>query len=297
MASELGKWTKFTVYLPFVDEMVDRESIAWDFVDRPVVLVETDDEVIAQIREMFNEYSVPISAARSLNDVLEILNSVSLKEKKTVLIVNEELCSNESLIELNDAGRPVLVTYGSRFIIEKSDVHFRSILQTLPSVVMSRILNSSRAVAPVTATTATPVPAENEVDLTSLRVLIAEDNLVNQKVLKRLLAKLGVTHVDIAGNGQIAVDKEAATAFDVVFMDAQMPIMDGVEACRRICQRERSVENREVTPSVVFVTAQVLQAFQDECKAAGATSFLAKPCTVTSVGKCLKRICGETVTS
>ena len=97
--------------------------------------------------------------------------------------------------------------YASQFIIEKSYVHFCSILQTLPFVVMYWILNSSREVAPVTATMVASIPVKNEVNLMSLWVLIAKDNLANHKVLKQLMAKLDNMNVYIAGNSQIAVDK------------------------------------------------------------------------------------------
>ena len=76
-----------------------------------------------------------------------------------------------------------------------------------------------------------------------------------------------------------------------------MPVMDGLEACRRICQRH---SNQQAAygdlptppgPKIIFLTAQVTPAFKEECREAGATSFLAKPCTIESLGKCLHQYC------
>ena len=61
--------------------------------------------------------------------------------------------------------------------------------------------------------------------------MIAEDNLVNQKVLVRILNKLGVKNIVVVDNGQKAVDKEGSEKFDLVLLDMQMPVMDGIGKC------------------------------------------------------------------
>ena len=113
------------------------------------------------------------------------------------------------------------------------------------------------------------------VDYGSLRVLIAEDNLVNQKVLARNLNALGMVHVTIVDNGQEAVDIANEKTFDVIFMDMQMPVMDGLEACRQIVNRKRNTD--ELTPRIIFVTAHALTNFQDDAQAAGGSGFISKP--------------------
>jgi CheY-like chemotaxis protein len=103
--------------------------------------------------------------------------------------------------------------------------------------------------------------------------------------------RLGVKHVEIVGNDQQAVDREAAEPFDRIFMDVQMPIMDGVEACRRISARRQSNHSHSVA-TVVFVTAQVSVSFEAECYEAGASDFISKPCNNQSVGACLQQLYG-----
>ena len=92
--------------------------------------------------------------------------------------------------------------------------------------------------------------------------------------------------VDIVGNGQEAVDLERTNPFDLVLMDLQMPVLDGLGACRQIVARPTG--DHSIAP-VIFVTAHVSHDFKNQCIAAGAVDFLSKPCKLTRVDECLAR--------
>ena len=104
-----------------------------------------------------------------------------------------------------------------------------------------------------------------------LRVLLAEDTIANQKVVKSILTKRGHT-VEIARNGREVVEKIGAKPFDIVLMDVQMPIMDGLEATTHI----RAHEHGPRVP-IVAITAHVLPGDRERCLAAGMDGYLAKP--------------------
>jgi len=106
----------------------------------------------------------------------------------------------------------------------------------------------------------------------SLRVLLAEDNPINQKVAQLLLDKLG-HHVDTVGNGVDAVAAARRSAYDVVLMDVQMPQLDGLEATRRI--RAEVPSDRQ--PRIVAMTASVLIEDRAACSRAGMDAYLPKP--------------------
>lgn len=104
------------------------------------------------------------------------------------------------------------------------------------------------------------------------RVLVAEDNLVNMAVVVAMLEQIGC-EVDTATNGQEAVEAAARGAYDLVLMDCMMPVLDGVEAARRI----RAAESPTRRVPIVALTANALAEQRDEALAAGMDDFLTKP--------------------
>ncbi len=112
-----------------------------------------------------------------------------------------------------------------------------------------------------------------------LRVLLCDDNAINQKVAARLLQQMGY-QPDIAANGRQALEKLDAQRYDLVFMDVMMPEMDGLEATREIRIRQQSDASRpNYQPPLVVVamTASAMQGDRDKCIAAGMDDYVAKP--------------------
>jgi CheY-like chemotaxis protein len=117
----------------------------------------------------------------------------------------------------------------------------------------------------------------------ALRLLIAEDNPVNQRVASRMLHRLGY-HADVVENGRLAVDAAERERYDVIFMDVQMPELDGLEATRRI--RARSGRS----PWIVALTAHALEDDRRQCLAAGMNDFLSKPVQLAELTAALERV-------
>jgi signal transduction histidine kinase/CheY-like chemotaxis protein/tetratricopeptide (TPR) repeat protein len=105
-----------------------------------------------------------------------------------------------------------------------------------------------------------------------LRILLAEDNLVNQKLALRLLIQMGY-RADVASNGIEAIQSIERQPYDVILMDVQMPEMDGLEASRQICLRWP----REQRPTIIAMTANAMQGDREMCLNAGMDDYISKP--------------------
>jgi signal transduction histidine kinase/DNA-binding response OmpR family regulator/HPt (histidine-containing phosphotransfer) domain-containing protein len=117
-----------------------------------------------------------------------------------------------------------------------------------------------------------------------LRILIAEDNPINQNVAVRLLERLGYA-ADTAENGREALARLEHEPYDVVLMDVQMPEMDGLEASRAICARWPA----DRRPRIVAMTAEAMEGDRRKCLAAGMEDYLVKPVTLDQLTAALAR--------
>jgi PAS domain S-box-containing protein len=118
-----------------------------------------------------------------------------------------------------------------------------------------------------------------------LRILLAEDNAVNQKLALRLLSQMGY-RADVAANGLEAIQAIERQPYDVVLMDVQMPEMDGLDATRQICARW----SIDVRPRIIAMTANAMQGDREMCLAVGMDDYLAKPIRVDELVLALEKV-------
>jgi signal transduction histidine kinase/DNA-binding response OmpR family regulator len=117
------------------------------------------------------------------------------------------------------------------------------------------------------------------------RVLIAEDNIVNQKVAFRILERLGI-EPDIADNGKIALEMHTEHGYDLIFMDMEMPEMDGLEATQTILN---TANGKATSPIIIAMTANAMDEDRERCFAAGMSDFISKPITIEGTKNMLKK--------
>lgn len=120
-------------------------------------------------------------------------------------------------------------------------------------------------------------------NLSQLRVLVVEDNPINLKLLVSILERHEV-QIDMAEDGQVAVEKVEANEYDLIFMDVQMPRLDGMSATRAI-RASSTIQNQ---PVIIALTANVSPEHQEECLAAGMNDFLPKPIRVQTIRSLLQ---------
>jgi CheY-like chemotaxis protein len=120
--------------------------------------------------------------------------------------------------------------------------------------------------------------------LPHMSILIAEDNMINQKLIVRILKILG-QEVDVTTNGKDALQAVHQKKYDIVLMDVQMPEMDGNEATQRI----RSEVPHENQPVIIAMTAHTLQGDREKCLEAGMNDYMSKPILIDEVGNMVQK--------
>ncbi len=293
LESEEGKGSKFWFSLSF--EKQKKEDIAAEEVPHDIkgvrALVVDDNEanraILVKMLEGFGCHAEAVSsgsaAVNSLKDaaragtpfkvVLLDMQMPGMNGEHTTIIV-------KNTPEIRDAAIIILTSIGSR-----GDVaHLREIgcdgylvkpvkqsllLDTIITAISTKEPEKEKkAVHPVvTQHTITERKFEN------IRILLAEDNPVNQKLAASMLKKAGYKKVDIAENGQLAVKAVGQKNYDIIFMDIQMPVMDGFEATRLI--REKEKDRRHSI--IVAMTAHALKGDRERCIVAGMDDYISKP--------------------
>ena len=180
----------------------------------------------------------------------------------------------------------LLTSLGSREMVRGGVEFVASLTKPIkPSQLYDTLMNVLGATpAGVQAATSQEGAVERLADRVPLRILVAEDNAVNQQLALLVLQKLGY-RAEVTGNGLEALQALEREPYDVVLMDVQMPTMDGLEATRRIHQRWP--EGRR--PHVIAATASAFQEEREACLAAGMDDYLSKPIRVEELAAALRR--------
>jgi len=155
-----------------------------------------------------------------------------------------------------------------------------------PSHLLDVLMNvlTGTPVRPRTSTAARQAVHGKLAERLPLRILLAEDNAVNQKLALRLLAQLGY-QADVAANGLEAIAALERQRYDVLLMDVQMPELDGLDATRRICERWPLAER----PRIVAMTANAMQGDREVCLEAGMDDYISKPIHTAELVAALSR--------
>jgi CheY-like chemotaxis protein len=142
------------------------------------------------------------------------------------------------------------------------------------------------SIPPVSTTSpARPPTPDHQAPDHQARILLVEDQPVNQKLTRLMLNRLGYSQVDLAENGQEAVDLVDKRDYDLILMDLQMPVMGGQDATREI-RNNRKLKHQ---PVIVAVTGYALTGVRESCYESGMNEFLTKPVSLDTLRETLTR--------
>eukprot|EP00825_Cyclidium_porcatum_P028197 TRINITY_DN30512_c0_g2_i2.p3 TRINITY_DN30512_c0_g2~~TRINITY_DN30512_c0_g2_i2.p3 ORF type:complete len:300 (+),score=21.79 TRINITY_DN30512_c0_g2_i2:1917-2816(+) len=119
-----------------------------------------------------------------------------------------------------------------------------------------------------------PIGVRSQIELKEASILLVEDNQINQKIVILSLKNI-VKTIDIANNGKEALDMFGSTKYDLILMDIQMPVMDGITATRKIRELESSISSNSIP--IIALTANALAGDRETCLAAGMNDYISKP--------------------
>jgi len=230
--------------------------------------------------------SIDIKKLSESNKVVEILYAISTKDLSQISEITKIHNTEKTrkgkveaiikLLEFNIAYKIIQSLNGNVEIdITPDNFEFRFILKTRKgeSFPDERILSKE--------STLPQIDTGEAVSLKDSNVLLVEDNLINQKIVLLSLKK-SVKSVDIANNGKEALDKFGSVKYDIILMDIQMPIMNGIVTTKKIRNIEKSTNTH--TP-IIAITANALLGDKEECLAAGMDDYISKPFQIETLIK------------
>src|ERR1700719_1249210 len=308
--SKIGEGSRFWFILPLPVDLnpPDTASIDIDMTGVRVLGVDHNPTNLFVLREQLNSWGLRNDSSSSAEDALALLRAAhSAGDPYHIVILDQQMpgMDGEQLArtikadaELKNTALVLLTSLGVRGDAARmKEAGFSAYLvkpareSQLLNALITVWNNRNRASSPPLVTRYSLVQAR-EIFISAVpappifraRVLVVEDNAVNQMVAARLLENLGC-RVDVAANGREAVEMVGLLPYDAIFMDCQMPEMDGFEATQEIRRREGSGVRRPI----IAMTANAMQGDRERCLDAGMDDYVSKPIRKADLTQALTR--------
>ena len=257
-----------------------------DLADSSVLIVDDNETNRRILQETLEGWGMSVEAVQSGRAALAQLKQTLSNQQAVPLVISDVNMPEMDGFQLVEEIRAdpalretviIMLTSGGRQGDNERCAELNVSAHLMKPVKQSELLNAiMSAVAPHARAEHDPLAANRALEssaLQSCNILLAEDGLANQKLAMGLLTKWG-HEVTIAENGEQAIDMWRDGSFDLILMDVQMPVLDGIEAAHRI--RELEKESGQHIP-IVAITARAMELDRQRCLAAGMDDFIPKP--------------------
>ncbi len=286
--SEPGKGSTFW-FTARLDKGVGQQrklALSGDLQGKPVLVVDDNENARLVLDDLLRNMSFKVDQAESGTAAIAAVQRAQARGTPYEIVFLDwqmpgldgiETARRLGALALSHRPHMILVTaYGSEEVVKNAEATGIAEVLIKPvsaSVLFDSVVRQLGGIAdgPRTVGDAPTGTFEQLAGIRGARILLVEDNDLNQEVAIDLLHDAGFA-VDLADNGQIALDKVRATDYDIVLMDMQMPVMDGMTATREIRKDERFKDL-----AIVAMTANAMQGDRDRCIAAGMNDHVAKP--------------------
>jgi len=284
--SEVKKGSTFTVILS-LEEQESPKTIK-PFVNLSAAVF-TPIDVLRESTESLLEYLGAKIVHVGSNNAFEKLPEVFLVDKR---VLGEEIKQGirkfRSEYSVSDVPIVVMCSVGENFGKDKLEREEKAtiVLKPLTAVALQEAIEKALGKEPIKPSSHKEGTDVEFVAEQPLKILLAEDNTVNQKVIVRILRRLGC-EVETASNGLEAVAAFEKNTYDAILMDMQMPELDGYGAIQAIRRRENITKKKRTR--IIAVTAHALQGDREKCLSAGADDYISKPVRIVGLVEAFER--------
>lgn len=271
------------------------ETIQSDLSRVRVLVVEDNASNRSILEQVLKTWGIDVDVAASTSEALRQLHEAARLIKPYQLVVVDSRMPGKDGFDLLEEIRRSLPNRPATVMMLTSDDYYSSVRRARELGVAAHLLKPVRpfellgsirqALVPGTPV-ASPLLEDDEPAINPLKVLLAEDNLVNQRLAVRMLEKMG-HRVTVAQTGREVLETLRSENFDLVLMDVQMPEMDGFEAAREI--RNGELERHEHMP-VIAMTAHAMKGDREDCLQAGMDDYVAKPINREELRQAIERV-------
>ena len=298
-----GSTFHFTLTLPNTDQVLPVSDVACAALSGPLDVLVVDDSsqsleiMSAMVQSLGWNVDLASSGAEAVARVQARKQAAQAPYK--IMLVDwlmpemdgwQTLARLQALFSTDERPLSIMVTAHDKDMLDQSNQHEHVqldgyLVKPITASTLYDALVEAEAIRRLGPTVSAPVTMQHTLD--GLRVLLVEDNLINQQVAKELLQGQGAL-VEVADNGQLGVEAvaQAQPMFDVVLMDIQMPVMDGFTATQKIRQE---LGHKDLP--IIAITANAMSSDREDCLAAGMNAHVGKPFDLEQLVALLQSLC------
>jgi len=303
LESEEGKGTKFSFVIEFDKEKETNRVLENKFKNYSLAVLDTLDIHKTQskyLKDYLKYYGVKIETFKTIED----LERISKSGKSKLAIIDTELLTVPELIELKEKVASASITIKIDFIskainkakLDNLEIKYEKLIfeplnnTKINNVILKNLKKYTPDEEQPEEEIEEIVIEEEKQEEAKTKILVAEDNKINQKLIKKTMEQFGF-EIDLAENGLEALNKRKEGNYDIIFMDIDMPVMNGVEATHEILKWEEEYKQQHIP--IIALTANAIKGDRERLMSEGLDEYTTKPLKKEEIVSILSRFLKE----